>query len=104
MFTILFLSAMMISPVAVNANAQTGCRDVELEKACVEALKSADELIIEHINKNKYLEAELKLKIDQTETLQKILVDANNPPWYSKKEVIFILGLITGAYLTKRGE
>lgn len=91
----------MISGVIVAQTNQTQCRDIELEQACSQALKSADDLILENINKSKYLEEQLKVQLSQNETLQKILVDYSSPPWYSKKEVIFVLGLLTGLYLTK---
>lgn len=87
--------------ISATAMASNSCRDIELEEACVAALKSADELIIENINKSKYLEEQLNNALSQSETLQKILVDQANPPWYYKKETIFVLGLITGLYLSR---
>lgn len=95
----LLISGIVIANPIVNSDIK--CRDIELEKACVIALKSADELILENINKAKYLEEQLNQTLSQNETLQKILVDQSNPPWYYKKETIFVLGLITGLYLTK---
>lgn len=102
-FAILLIGA--ITLINLNYSRADGidkqCRDIELEKACTEALKSADDLILEQVHKSKYLESQLNTVQSQNETLQKILLDANTPAWYAKKETIFVLGLMSGLFLAK---
>lgn len=92
----------MINPLTLTQARADGieCQDIELQKACEEALKSADDLILEHIEKEKYLQNQLDMSLSQNETLQKILLEKSETPWYLNKTNIFLLGVITGGVLT----
>lgn len=67
-----------------------------IEQVCIEALRSADAVIAEHIKKQVLLKNELEGVLAENKKLSELADLDTYQPWYLQRQNIFFIGIVTG--------